>query len=129
MILLKILTGKLAGTEHSARHFPFRIGRDASAHLRLEENGVWDRHAELAFNPATGIVLTAGSEGLISVNGKPCRETVLRNGDEMDLGALKLRFWLGPTRQRGFLWREWLTWLALAALTAGQVFLIYHIAP
>ena len=129
MIQLRILTGKLAGTEHSARHFPLRIGRAPSAGLRLEEDGVWDRHAELAFDPAAGLVLSAQSDGLMSVNGQSCREIVLRNGDEIALGALKLRFWLGPTRQAGFRFRERLTWIALAAITAGQLFLIYHLTP
>lgn len=129
MILLRILTGKLAGTEHSARHFPLRIGRAASSGLRLEEDGVWDQHAEIAFNPAVGLVLCAQSDALISVNGQSCREAVLRNGDEISLGALKLRFWLSPTRQAAFRFREWLTWLTLAAITAGQLFLIYHLTP
>ncbi len=129
MIQLRILTGKLAGTEHSARRFPLRIGRASSAGLRLEEDGVWDQHAELAFDPSSGLVLSAQSDAMISVNGQPCREAVLRNGDEIALGALKLRFWLGPTRQAGFRFREWLTWAALAAITAGQLLLIYRLAP
>jgi hypothetical protein len=129
MIQLRILTGKLAGTEHTARIFPLRLGRAPSAGLRLEEDGVWDQHAELAFDPAVGMVLSAQPDALISVNGLSCREAVLRNGDEIALGALKLRFWLGPTRQAGFRVREWLTWAALAAITAGQLYLIYHLAP
>lgn len=129
MIQLRILTGKLAGTEYSARRFPVSIGRASSAGLRLEADGVWDQHAELAFDSAVGIVLRAQADALISVNGQPCRESVLRNGDEIALGALKLRFWLGPTRQAGFRFREWLTWAALAAITAGQLFLIYRLTP
>jgi hypothetical protein len=129
MIRLKILTGKLAGTEHPARHFPFRLGRATSADLRLEEDGVWDQHAELALDTTMGFVLSAQSEALVAVNGRPCREAVLRNGDEMDLGALKLRFWIGPTRQRSLRWREWLTWTAFVLITAGQLFLIYRVVP
>ena len=129
MVRLTILSGKMAGTEHSARHFPFRLGRSASADLRLEDDGVWERHAELALDAATGFVLSAQSGALVSVNGRPCREAVLRNGDEMDLGALKLRFWIGPTRQRSLRLREWLTWMAFLLITAAQLFLIYRVAP
>ena len=129
MVRLTILSGKMAGTEHSARHFPFRLGRAASADLRLEEDGVWDQHAELALDAAAGFVLSAQSEALLAVNSRPCRKAVLRNGDEMDLGALKLRFWIGPTRQRSLRWREWLTWSAFVLITAGQLFLIYRVAP
>jgi hypothetical protein len=129
MVRLKILSGKMAGTEHSARRFPFQLGRAASADLRLEEDGVWERHAELTLDAATGFVLSAHTEALVAVNGHPCRESVLRNGDEMDLGALKLRFWIGPTRQRSLRLREWLTWAGFVAIAAVQVVLIYRVAP
>jgi hypothetical protein len=128
MVRLKILSGKMAGTEHSARHFPFSLGRAGTADLQLEEDGVWDRHAELTVDPAGGFVLSAQTEALVAVNGRPCRETVLRNGDEMDLGALKLRFWIGPTRQRSLWFREWLTWTALIAITVVQLVMVYCLA-
>lgn len=129
MVRLKILSGKMAGTEHSARHFPFRLGRAASADLRLEEDGVWDLHAEVVLDAATGFVVRAQSEALVAVNGRSCREAVLRNGDELDLGALRLRFWIGPTRKRSLRFREWLIWTGLVLVTAGQLVLIYRIAP
>ena len=95
----------------------------------MEEDGVWDQHAELALDAATGFVVSAQSGALMAVNGRPCREAMLRNGDEMDLGALKLRFWIGPTRQRSLRLREWLTWSAFVLITVGQLFLIYRVAP
>ncbi len=90
---------------------------------------MWDFHAELALDAATGFVVSAQSEALVAVNGRPCREAALRNGDELDLGALKLRFWIGPTRQKGLRLREWLTWTAFALITAGQLVLVYRVAP
>ena len=127
MVQLKILSGKMAGTEQVARRFPFVLGRSPAADLRLEEDGVWDRHAELAFNRDTGFVLSAHSDALLAVNGQPCREAVLRNGDEVALGGLKIRFWVGATRQSNLRFREWLTWIAIALITAGQLFLIYRL--
>jgi predicted component of type VI protein secretion system len=129
MVRLKVLSGRMAGTEHSARHFPFRLGRAATADLQLEEPGVWDSHAELTLDATGAFVLRAQSEALLAVNGRPCREAELRNGDEMDLGALKLRFWIGPTRQRGLRLREWLVWTTIALVTLGQLALIYRVAP
>jgi predicted component of type VI protein secretion system len=128
MVRLKLLSGKMAGTEHSARHFPFRLGRAATADLQLEEPGVWDSHAELALDAAGAFVLRTQSEALLTVNGRPCREAVLRNGDEIDLGALKLRFWIGPTRQRSLRLREWLTWTAIVLITLAQLALVYRVA-
>jgi hypothetical protein len=49
----------------------------------------------------------------------------LRNGDGVEIGALKMQFWLGQTRQAGLRFREWLTWAAIAALCLAQIALIY----
>jgi len=127
MIQLKILSGKMAGTETVARRFPFKIGRSASADLRLEEDGVWDQHLELAFVAATGFVLTTHPDALAAINGHAIREAVLRNGDELAIGALRIRFWLGETTQASLRLREWLTWAAFALITAGQLILIYYL--
>src|SRR6266404_2913877 len=129
MIQLKILSGKMAGTETVARRFPFKIGRSASADLRLEEDGVWDQHLELAFVAATGFVLTTRPDALAAINGHAIREAVLRNGDELAIGALRIRFWLGETTQASLRLREWLTWAAFALITAGQLVLIYYLIP
>ncbi len=129
MVQLKILSGKMAGTERVARHFPFRIGRSPTADLQLEEDGVWDQHLELAFDAANGFILSTHSDALATINGEAFRETILRNGDALEIGALKICFWLAETRQASLRLREWLTWAALALITAAQVYLIYRLSP
>ena len=125
MIQLKILSGKKAGTAWVARRFPVRIGRSAAADLQLEEDGVWDQHLRLDFNPAVGLVLTAQPDALASVNGQLVEQTVLRNGDAIDIGSSRMQFWLSETRQAGLRLREGLTWAAIAAISLGQIALIY----
>jgi Inner membrane component of T3SS, cytoplasmic domain len=125
MVQLKVLSGKKAGTAWVARRFPVRIGRSASADLQLEESGVWDQHLKLDFNPAEGIVLSAEPNALAAVNGLAVHQAVLRNGDAIDIGSLKLRFWLTETRQADLRLREGFTWAAIAAISLGQVGLIY----
>jgi len=125
MLQLKILSGKKAGTTWVARRFPVRIGRSAEADLQLEEAGVWDQHLQLDFNPAEGIVLSAQPNALAAVNGQAVHQAVLRNGDAIDIGSLKLQFWLTETRQAGLRLREGFTWAAIAAISLGQVGLIY----
>jgi Inner membrane component of T3SS, cytoplasmic domain len=129
MVRLKILSGKMAGSEHEARHFPFLLGRGAAADLRTEDDGLWERHAELALDGTEGFVLKAQEEALVTVNGHPCREASLRNGDEVALGGLKPRFWIGPTRQRSLWFREGLVWAVIILVTAAQFVLIYRVAP
>jgi pSer/pThr/pTyr-binding forkhead associated (FHA) protein len=125
MIQFRILSGKKAGSDYVARRFPVRIGRSPESELRLEEDGVWDRHAQLDMERTQGFVLSTSPDALATVNGQPARQTVLRNGDEVALGAAKMQFWLSEPRQHGLRFREGLTWLAIAAVSLGQVALIY----
>jgi hypothetical protein len=128
VVQLDILSGKQAGTQWVARRFPFQLGRSPQAALVLEEPGVWDRHLEFALRPGEGVMVSAMTDASISVNGQPVRQAVLRNGDVLEAGSVKLRFGLSPTRQHSLRLREAMTWLALAALCLGQVALIYWLA-
>ena len=125
VIQLNILTGKKAGTQWVTRRFPVRIGRAADNDLQLEENGVWDRHCQLAFQPGQGFALISESAAITSINGRPTSQSVLGNGDLIEFGSVKIKFWLGQTRQRGLRWREWLTWAAIAGISLIQIGLIY----
>ena len=127
MVQLRILNGKMAGTETSARHFPFRLGRSPRADLPLEGDGIWDEHLVMAFDPAQGFILSTQTEAIAAINGEPFQRAVLRNGDVIEIGALKLRFWLGETRQSGLQFWESLAWAAFLLITAGQLALIYRI--
>jgi len=129
MVQFKIVSGKMAGAERVARHFPFRIGRSASADLQLDDPGVWDQHLEVAFDPGTGFILNTHPDAIATINGQPVRETILRNGDTIEIGALKIRFWLADTRQTSLRLREWFAWTAFAAILAGQLALIYRWLP
>ena len=125
MVQLRILSGKKAGTAWVARRFPVRIGRSSAADLQLEESGVWDQHLQLDFNPAEGIILSAQPNALVTVNGLPVHQTFLRNGDAINIGSLRMQFWLSEIRQAGLRVREGLTWAGIAAISLGQIGLIY----
>ena len=125
MVQLQILTGKQAGVEWVARHFPVQVGRAAANHLALDDEGVWDRHLEIALQNSEGFLLKTQADALTSVNGHPVRETVLRNGDLIQVGSVQLRFWLVPARQYSLRLREAVSWLGLGLLCASQIALIY----
>lgn len=127
VIQLSILNAEMAGRDCLARRFPFQIGRAAGAHLALPAEGVWDRHLEIHFRSGDGFHLRAHPGALVSVNGQRVEQARLRNGDLLQLGSVKLRFWLAPAAQRSLLPREALTWLALGALTAFQLIVIYRL--
>ena len=128
MVQFKILSGKMAGATWVARRFPVRVGRSAASDLRLEEHGVWDEHFQITLNPAAGFVLETQAEALVTTNGQPAQRAVLRNGDTIEIGSLKMRFWLGEARQGGLRISEWFVWTAIAAVTAVQIALVYWLS-
>jgi pSer/pThr/pTyr-binding forkhead associated (FHA) protein len=124
MVQLKILSGKKAGTDWVARRFPVRIGRAPTMDLQLEEDGIWDQHLILTFEPQSGVSVSTEEQALARVNGEPAAQTPLRNGDLIELGPVKLQFWLSDTRQGSLRLREALTWTGIVAITLAQFALI-----
>jgi pSer/pThr/pTyr-binding forkhead associated (FHA) protein len=125
MVQLNVLSGEKAGAVWVARRFPVRVGRSPAADLQVTGEGVWDQHLELELSPAGRFVLSAQSDALATVNGQPVEQTVLHNGDTIQIGSLKLQFWLSGTRQTGLRLLELLTWLGVAAVSLAQIALIY----
>jgi len=124
MVQLRIVSGAMAGREVAARRFPFRLGRGPAADLPLPAPGVWERHAEIHCHRGGSLELASHPEAVTGLNGQRVQRAVLRNGDVIELGSVRLQFWLSPTRQASLWPRESLTWLALAGLFAVQAALI-----
>jgi pSer/pThr/pTyr-binding forkhead associated (FHA) protein len=124
VILLKILSGQQAGVSWSARHFPVRIGRSTGCDLCLEEPGVWDQHVALTLD-SSGFFLRTQGAALARVNGQPVAESVLRNGDAIEIGTVKLQFWLSSPQQKRLRLRELLSWGTILLVCLGQVIILY----
>jgi pSer/pThr/pTyr-binding forkhead associated (FHA) protein len=124
VVQLQFLSGQNSGNVFRSAHFPIRAGRAPESDLPLDDPGVWQRHFLIDWR-AEGLVLQAEPEALLSVNDTPVPRALLRNGDIITLGALKIRFSFSPVRQSSLAPREWLTWFALGALCLGQVALVY----
>jgi pSer/pThr/pTyr-binding forkhead associated (FHA) protein len=127
MIELHILAGKKAGSQSVVRRFPFRVGRDSENDLQLNDDGTWGRHLTLEFQRREGFKLAAAPDALVMVNHQPVQNALLRNGDVITLGSVKLRFWLAAARQRGLRLREWSVWVLLIAVVLCQFLLIYRL--
>src|SRR5277367_2353924 len=117
MIQLSILSGKKAGNQTVTRHFPFHIGRTSGNELQLEDDGVWDQHLTLEFQPQSGFNLTASPNALATVNAAPVQNAILRNGDTITVGSVKIQFWLAAARQSSLLARESVVWALLVLVT------------
>lgn len=125
MVQIKILSGKKAGFSFEARRFPVRIGRSANSDLQLEEAGIWDEHLKLDLDPAEGFLVETHANAFATFNGQPLQRAALRNGDTIDIGSVKLRFWLSEARQRGQALREMFVWAMIAVVCLAQVGLVY----
>jgi predicted component of type VI protein secretion system len=124
MVQLQVLTGKRTGATFQFSRFPLRAGRSQDSDLALDDPGVWSRHFQIDWQ-ADGLVLNVEPNALLDVNDAPVRRAILRNGDVMTVGAVRIRFSLSPVQISSQAAVEWLTWLALGALCLGQVALIY----
>ena len=86
---------------------------------------MWEQHATFNARPGQGIAVSAARDAFVAVNGQCVQEAVLRSGDLIEAGSVKMRFGLSPAPQRSLRLRETLTWFGLAVLCLGQVALIY----
>ena len=125
MVQIKILSGKKAGSSWETRHFPVGIGRSANSNLQLEEPGVWDEHLKISLESAEGFVVETYANALASINGQSIQRAVLRNGDVIEIGSVKLQFWLSEARQRGQTVREAFVWSVISFVCLGQIALVY----
>jgi predicted component of type VI protein secretion system len=124
MVQLQVLSGNQVGVLFQTARFPVRVGRSNDSHLALDDPGVWSRHFQINWQ-AEGLVLEVEPDALLDLNGTPVRRAVLRNGDVVTVGAVRIRFSLSPVRASSQAVVEWLTWIALGALCLGQVAIIY----
>ncbi|HEY6166712.1 MAG TPA: FHA domain-containing protein [Verrucomicrobiae bacterium] len=125
MIQLQVLSGRKTGTAFQPPRLPCTIGRLADSSLQLDDAGIWDRHLELDVQFDQGVRLRLCPPALATVNGQSFDEVVLRNGDVIEAGPVKLRFWLAEPTQRSLRLREALTWVALGYLCLLQLIIIY----
>ena len=127
MVQFDILSGRKAGAQSAARHFPFRVGRAAGNELQLDDDGIWDQHLTLGFDRRQGFTLATAPNALATVNGEPVQNAILRSGDVITVGSAKLQFWIAAARQRSLRLREAFVWALLAAVIVGQFTLIYRL--
>jgi pSer/pThr/pTyr-binding forkhead associated (FHA) protein len=68
------------------------LGRSTSATVMLEHSSVSRRHAVVARRGEETVILDDRSLNGVVVNGERVREAVLRDGDQITLGQVSLRF-------------------------------------
>ena len=125
LVQLNILSGECRQHCFQSDDFPIRIGRGKKCHLKLTAKGVWKNHLELNLNKEHHFTIQTASGATAMVNGKPLKGVqLLRNGDLIEIGLVKIQFWLGTVQQKNLGIREAAAWALLLALTMAEIYLL-----
>ncbi len=122
---LHITAGKMAGQYYPANTFPLTIGRGKDCDLQMTDSGIWEQHLEIDVDRGYRLLVHCNPEATAMINGEPLIETQnLRNGDQIEIGAGKVQFWLGNVRQKNLHNHETIMWVLLGILTLAEITLI-----
>ncbi len=101
MASLFVIQGADQGKRFELKALPMALGRDGSNPIRLHDNEVSRRHAELRPTGASAFKLVdLGSANGTYVNGQPIDQAPLRSGDQIRLGQTLLLYSEGPPQAR-----------------------------
>ncbi|MBX3747467.1 MAG: hypothetical protein KF833_19330 [Verrucomicrobiae bacterium] len=100
---------------------PFVIGRGVQVDLRMDGAGVWDRHVGFEMDRGEGLVARCQEGAVVMVEGRPSERHRVRNGDELMVGAFRVRVSLAPARRRSVNLWEGLFWSVFLGVVVGQV--------
>ncbi len=95
--ILEVLEGPDEGTSLTLSEAETSIGREPGNHLVLLDSGVSRRHCVIRRNDAVYTLADLGSRNATLLNGKRVTESILANGDEIQVGKTKLRFRPAPS--------------------------------
>jgi pSer/pThr/pTyr-binding forkhead associated (FHA) protein/tetratricopeptide (TPR) repeat protein len=89
-----ILSGALAGTELQLESDEVAVGRGGDADIQIDHRSISRSHAEIRWDGQQCILLDTGSSNGVKVNGEAYTQSVLRRGDVIELGHVRLRYLL-----------------------------------
>ncbi|MGO9830044.1 MAG: FHA domain-containing protein [Myxococcaceae bacterium] len=92
---LLALNGRLRGTLWTVGRSEVRVGRDPQAELSIAHRSLGEHHAKLVQTVGNDWRIQELSGNTVRVNGEAYADIPLKDGDVLELGALRLRF-VGP---------------------------------
>jgi diguanylate cyclase (GGDEF)-like protein len=84
---LIVITGLMAGETFRLDEGASVIGRSSAASIRLRDDGVSRKHAEIRQEGELVRIVDLESANGTLVNGEPIREHILRDGDKVQIGS------------------------------------------
>jgi len=124
MFCLTVVKGKQQGHSIDIKKYPFVIGKNQEAHLRLSDAGIWDDHLAIDLTPGESPTVKRMGDGSVSVNSEPIESMTLRNGDIITIGAAQLRFNSTPAKRKSLVFQNSASWIALILVVILEIFLV-----
>jgi hypothetical protein len=124
MFSLTVVNGKQQGQSIQLTKYPFVIGKNQEAQMRLPDVGVWDDHLAIELILGESPTIKRLGEGSININSEPIENSTLRNGDLITIGAAKLRFNSVPAKRKSLLFQNGASWAAMALVVILEIFLV-----
>ena len=124
MVEFSLLSGPDRGRVVTVGALPAVLGRAGTGVIPLVGPGVWDRHFELQETEEGRIVLRVLGEARVCVGASPVTERVLKNGDELEVGAVRMRFGLSRPSSRSLVGREVGFWCACGVVVVVEAMLM-----
>ena len=123
MLEARILTGNRTGTVIPINRFPFSFGRQG-ADCVLADPGVWDRHFTISLGPDRAFELVCTESAVISSDQRTFANLCLRNGEIVEMGAVRIEFRLSRTSPRPGRLAEGILWGSLGLVVLAELALV-----
>lgn len=92
MYRLIFQTGPLKGKRLAIQQGPVIIGRDPDCHIAVADDEISRKHAIIELRDDGFYIRDLGSLNGLIVNDRPCRESKLKHGDNLEIGRTKIHF-------------------------------------
>lgn len=124
MFRLTVLEGKRRGQHFDIPSYPFVIGNNVEADLRMPDLGVWSNHASIELKAGGEPRIRRLGDGVVSVNAEPSTFSKLRNGDLIAVGAAVFRFSSSPASLKNLGNLLVFVWFFIGAVVLLELFCI-----
>ncbi len=124
MFRLTVLEGKRKGQHFDILFYPFVVGNNVEADLRMPDIGVWSNHVAIELEAGGEPHLKRLGEGVVSVNADPVTFSKIHNGDLIAVGAAVFRFSLSPASLKNLGPIPVFVWFIIGAVVLLELFCI-----
>lgn len=125
MFCLTVVKGKQQGRRTELARYPFVVGNNQEAHLRLSDAGVWVDHLAIELLPGKSPSIRRMGDGLVTVNSEAIDQAALHNGDLIAVGGALLKFSSLPVKRKSLIFHSSASWIALIIVVMIELILMF----